>query len=277
MATWNVATEGHPIFASPNYLTQDAIDNGTFIAEEMTALIERIIDGDPESYWQGSTQVDGDEVIVGPFSFHQGASIISRTFDLVVLQNINWERFIGEYSTDGLTWSTITGLDYTGADNAATDLVVNIPGGLTGKYVRFRVTDTITANAKKKCGGIIVCAGVVQPAGGYTNYKVKGRESVRELVLGDGTVSREYIMRSAASYDFWGAMFDLLNVTEAELTLLRTIKRQGNPFILIPEPGDKKRDAYLCHFDGPWAHELESSVRSIGYRVPVKVKEVGSH
>jgi len=279
MATWDIAANAHPIFAGKNFLNQDAIDYGTFTAEEMSALISRVIDGDPFSYWQGSTQVDGDEVIVGPFSFNTGSAVASQTFDLVVLQNINWKNFVGEYSTDGSTWSTITGLNYASgvANNALTDLIVNVTAGHAAKYVRFRVTHTITASQKKKAGGIIVCAGVVQLSGGFLDYKVKMREAVREVELGDKSLSREYIMRSAASYEFWGASFDCPIVTTAEKASLRTIKREGDPFILIPEPGDVKGDAYLCHFDGPWGHEYMNPVRSVGYLIPMKVKEVGSH
>jgi len=279
MATWTITGDASPIFASKNYLTQDAVDSGTFTAEEMPALIKRVIDGDPFSYWQGTTAVDTDEVIVGPFSFNQGTSLISRTPDLVILQNINWKNFVGEYSTDGATWSTITGMNYASgvADNSLTDLIVNVTAGFTAKYVRFRATHTISANQKKKVGGIIVCAGVVQPAGGFMDYKVRFRESLREVELGDKSVSREYIFRSAASYEFWGASFKLVIATAAELALLRQIKREGDPFVFIPEPADRKQDAFLCHFDGPWGHAYENPVRSIGYEIPMKVEEVGSH
>ena len=286
MATWNItagsaSVDGAlPIFASKNYLTQDAIDYGTFTADEMTSLISRVIDGDPFSYWiQSSAGSDGTQVIVGPFSFNQGSSLIARSPDLVILQNINWKNFVGEWSADGNTWTTITGLNYASgvANNTAANLIVNPSNIASAKYVRFRVTDTITANAKKKVGGIILCAGVVQPANGYQDYKVKMRESVREVELGDKTISREYILRSATSYEFWGATFTLSHVTAAELLLLRTIKREGDPFIYIPEPGDMPGDAWLCHFDGAWNQEFENPIKSVGYSISAKVKEVGSH
>jgi len=84
-------------------------------------------------------------------------------------------------------------------------------------------------------------------------------------------------MRSAASYDFWGMGLSLLNVTTAELALLRAIKAAGDPFVFVPEPADRPRDAYLCHFDGAWGQDYENPVRSIGFRLQIKVKEVGSH
>ena len=278
MASWTLTTEALPIFASKNYLHQDAIDYGTFDATEMDALLDRVIDGDPFSYWQGSTSSDLTEVTL-TFSFNEGSALQARSPDLIALQNINWKNFVGEWSTDAATWTTIATLNYADgvANNALTDLIVNPSDVISAKYIRFRVLKTIVANAKKICGGVVFCLGSVQPAGGFADFRVKLRGSVRELELGDKTISREYIMRSAASYEFWGASFDLLNVTTAELALLRTIKRDGYPFILMTEPGDLKREVYLCHFDGEWGHGYESVVRSIGYRVPMRVKEVGSH
>ena len=279
MATFTLTTEANPIFASKNYLNQDAIDYGTFTADEMSALLPRVIDGDPFSYWQGSTSSDLTTVVL-TFSLNEGSAVVSRTIDLIVLQNINWKNFTGQWSPDGINWTTITTLNYASgtADNAETDLIVN-PSDITStaKYIRFNVTKTIVADSKKKCGGIIICAGVLQLAGGFEDYDIKYRESVRELELGDRTISREYVMRSAASYDFWGAGFTASIVTEAELLLLRQIKRAGNPFVFIPEPGENPRDAYLCHFDGAWVHKYENPVRSIGYSIKIKVKEVGSH
>ncbi len=163
------------------------------------------------------------------------------------------------------------------ADNAATDLIVNPSDILLAKFLRFTVSKTIVANEKKKVGGIIACSGVVQCAGGYSDDKIKYRENVREVMLGDGTLSREYIMRSAASYDYWGMGLSLLNVSAAELLLLRGIKAAGDPFIFIVEPADQPREAYLCHFDGAWSQEYENPIRSIGFRLQVKLKEVGSH
>src|ERR1051326_7327496 len=247
MASWILSGDfAYPIFASKNYINQDGYDNGTFSASEMNSLVDRIIDGDPLSYWQGSVALDATEVTL-TFSFNDGAALIARSPDLIVLQNINWKNFVGEWSADGATWTTIASLNFASgvADNASTDLIVNPSDVLLAKFIRFRVTHTITANAKKKAGGIIVCAGVVQTAGGYVDDKIKHRESVREVELGDKTISREYVMRSAASYDFFGMTITLMNVTAAELLLLRGIKVYGDPFIFIPEPADRPREAYL--------------------------------
>lgn len=279
MATLTLTSDGYPIFASRNWLNQDSIDYGTFTVTEMDTLIDRIIDGDRFSYWQGSSASDLTTVTMN-FDFRKGAVLQSRAFDLVIIQNINWKNFLIEYSNDnGATWATVTGLSYPVGvtNNSATDLIVNIAAGLTGHMLRVNIYSTITANEAKKCGGIIVCQSVLQLASGFLDFKVKNRENLRENVLADGSLSREIIQRSATSYEFYGASFDCPFVSAAELALLRTIKREGYPFILVLEPGVSPYEAYLCHFDGAWGHAYVNPVRSVGYAIPMKVKEVGTH
>lgn len=279
MSTLIMTAEGNPIFASRNWIGQDSIDYGTFTVTEMDTLIDRLIDGDPFSYWQGSSESDAVTVTMN-FDFRKGSVLYSRAFDLVILQNINWKNFIVEYSNDnGATWATVTGLDYTVSNNTATDIITNIAAGLTGHMLRITITTTFasTPNAAKKMGGLIVCQSAVQLSGGFLDYKVKNRETIREIMLADGSLSREIIQRSATSYEFFGASFDCPIVTAAELASLRTIKRVGDPFIFIPEPGVAPYEAYQCYFDGAWGYAYENAVRSVGYAIPMKVKEVGTH
>lgn len=279
MSTMILTAEALPIFASRNWINQDSIDYGTFTVDEMLALLPRVVDGDRFSYWQGST-TDDLVTVTMQFDLMDRTALIGRAFDLVVLQNINWKNFLVEYRnpTTGV-WATVTGMDFQSgvANNAETDLIVNIPAGLEADSIRIFITKTIVADEAKKCGGVIICQSVLQLSNGFLNYKVKNRESVRELELGDKTLSREYIRWSGASYDFYGSAFDCPFSTEAELELLRTIKREGFNFILILEPGHRPEETYLVCFDGPWGHAYESPVRSVGYAIPMKVKAVGSH
>jgi hypothetical protein len=279
MASWVLATEAFPIFGSKNYLNQDTVDYGTFTATEMQALLERVIDGDPFSQWVGSSSSDLTSVVL-TFSFNEGSTLCARTPDLIILQNINWKNFVVEWSTNGTTWSTVSTLNYADgvADNAATDIIVNPSDVILAKYLRITITKTITADAKKRLGGLIVCSGVVQLSMGFLDFQVDYYEpGTAEIELGDGSLSHESTPRSATSDDFWGAKFDCPFAARSELLLLRGIKRGGEPFILIMEPGDNKGEAYLCHFVGRWGHEYENPVRPAGFAIPMKVREVGSH
>lgn len=268
-----------PIFASRNWLSQDTIDYGTFTVDEMSTVLTRVIDGDRFSYWAGSSE-DDTVTITMQFTFQDRSAQIARTFDLVVLQNINWKNFLVEYRNPSTgAWATVTGLDYQAgvANNAVTDLIVNIAAGIEADAIRIFITKTMTANQKKKCGGVIFCQSVLQLSNGFLNYRVKNRESVLRMELGDKTVRREYLRWSAASYEFYGASFECPFASETELESLQTIKREGHNFILMLEPGHRPKETYLVAFDGPWGHGYESPVRSIGYAIPMKVEQVGSH
>lgn len=279
MSAITLTAEAQPVFASRNWINQDTVDYGTFTADEMQALLERVIDGDRFSYWQGSS-VSDLVTVTFQFDFQDRTAQTRRTFDLFILQNINWKNFLVEYrNPDTLAWATVPGLDFQAgtADNDETDLIVNIAAGVTADAIRIFATTTIDADEAKKLGNIIVCQSAIQLGSGFLNYKVKNRESLREQELGDKTISREMVRHSAASYDFYGSSFDCPFTSKAEKATLRTIKREGYPFILIPEPGESPEEAYLCEFDGPWGHQYESPVRSAGFLIPMKVKEVGSH
>lgn len=277
MATMILTSEGNPIFASRNWINRDSLDYGTFTADEMSSILPRIIDGDRFSYWSGSSTSDLTTVSL-VFSFQKRGTTFPRTFDLVILQNINWKNFYAEYrnATTG-AWVSISQLDYSVSNNAEDDLIVNIPAGVTADGIRFYVSTTITANEAKKCGGIIVCQSVLQLSMGFLDYQVKHKESLREMELGDKTPSREYVRWSAASYELWGASFDCPFATRAELALLRTVKREGYPFVFIPEPGLAPEDTYQVEFAGPWGHKYENPVRSLGFAIPMKVLQVGEH
>jgi len=272
----NIGVEAYPIFAGPNLISSDTRKYGTFSATSMSSILARVIDGDPYSLWNSSTADDTvTETFV--FSFQKRTANVTKTFDLLLLQNINWKNFLVEVSSDGgITYATVPGLDFRAgtADNAAADILVN-PATQTGTHIRVSVYTTMVANQTKTWGGIVVALSALQLSKGFLNFKKKKRETVRRLALGNGALSLEYIRRSAADYQLWGATFDCPFASEAELAILEGIKRGGDPFVLILEPYDNPRKTYLCWFDGPWSDAYENPVRSLGYSIPMAVAEVG--
>lgn len=270
----------YPIFATRNWLSKETIDYGTFTASEMQALLHRVLDGDRYSYWQGETFDDAVSVVI-QMSLQMRTAQVYRPFNLVILQNINWKHFLGEYfDEDASAWVTITGLDYREgtAANAAADIIVALPASVSGNEVRFTVDKTIIADEAKRVGNIIVCESVVQLSSGFLDYKPGYNENVNRLKMGDGSQFIEYSGRSAASHELWKASFDAPYATLAELLLLRAIKRGGLPFILIPEPANRPDEAYQCIFDGAWpGHAYQHPIRELGYLIPLRVIEVGKH
>ncbi len=273
-----LAPNAYPLFAGPNLISTDTKKYGTFSCTSMSSLLSRIIDGDPFSQWNSSVASDATtEVFV--FSFNKRTAVVTKSFDIVLLQNINWKNFLVEYSADNSTYTTVPGLDYQVgvANNTETDVIVN-PGLIeTAKYIRVTVYSTFasTPNATKVWGGIVVCLAAVQLTFGFLNFKEVPREVVRTVTLGNGAKSLEFIRRSATDFQHWGSTFDCIFTIEAELLALKALKRSSDPFILIMEPGDYPGKAYQCWFDGPLSPAFAHPRRALGYAIPIKVMEVG--
>ena len=279
MSTVDITAEAFPILASRNWINRDGFDNGNFDFSEMSAIRRRVIDGDPFSFWQGSSASDSTTVTL-TFSFNKRTAVVSRPLDLIIMQNFNWENFLIESSDDAGTWATVTGGDFQAgtADNAETNLIINVTAGLTKKYIRFSAIKTIDENQKKKIGGITVCNSVLQPASGFLKYRKRfpDRGNIREQRSGHGKIRREYKMRSAASHRFYEATLDFPFSSQSDLDLIRTIEREGFPITWIPQPGDRAMDAYQVFLKGATPDAYEIPIITSGSRIPISLIEAGN-
>lgn len=269
---------GGPIFASRSRVNSESRDYGVFVASTMQSLMARIIDGDPESYWHSATGDDNTAETLD-ISFQQREAPISRSIDLVVMQNINLKNFVLEYSnTGGAPFTTVPGFDYnTGfADNALPDLIKTFTP-ITANILRLRMFKTFIADDLKRVGGLIAALGTLQlVTGGMAKYDKKFRENMRSVKLGDNGRSDELIKRSATSYEHFGASVEITLATRTERDAIRAIKRDGRPFIFIPEPFDVPRDVFSCLFKGAWADSYQSSYKGAGYQIGFNIEEVGT-
>lgn len=277
----SVAAGAKPAFFSKNWITQDSIDYGTFTASEMQALIARVIDGDPLSYWHDSSATDGTEVTL-TFSLQDLGVLASRAVDLVLFQNINWKNFVAEYSTNGgASYTPFSGGNYAfglspAVAYASSDLQLALPAQVTGvQYIRVRITHTQTANQSKKLGGVIAAQLVLQASVGDAMMADDYREVSDVVVLGNGNETRDYTMRSAQSYLWWGRAVLFRGLTQTEVDTLFTVKVGGEPFVYYPRPGDVVRAAYLCLMapDG-WKPKPLSKYLPAGFDLALGLREV---
>lgn len=278
MATFDLTVSGGALVGSKNYVNSDAKDYGTFTVTSMSSLLPRVIDGDRDSYWQSETGSDATTEVM-TFSFNSRSAVVSRTFDLLAFTNINWKNFLVESSTDAAAWTTVTGLDYqvgvADLSSAITDLIVNVTAGVTASYLRVSIYRTQTANAKKILGGIWVFAGVVQLGMDKYDKSYITRGNVKDQVRGDGSLSVEYIFRSAASYEFYSSTVRFPFVSTANRLLLRNVRRDGDPFVFVPFPQGIPRDVFLCLFKGDWKEPYASSYTGAGFNLEAVIEETG--
>jgi hypothetical protein len=274
----DLTAAGGPIFASRSRINTDSRDYGAFAASSMQALLERIVDGDPESYWHSAVASDAATETIDA-SVQLATNQASQQVDFVALQNINLKNFKLEYSNDnGVTFAIVPGFDYQvgTADNALTDLIKSFTV-ITANLFKLTMYRTITPNEEKQVGGIYACLSTVQlTTGGMDKYDKKFREEIRTVRLGDGTRSDEVVLRSAVSHDHWGGVINLDLVSKAERDLLRTIKRTGKAFTFVPEPYDVPRDVFTTLFKGPWSDRYKSAFKGAGYEIDFSLEEAGT-
>lgn len=274
--TIDTSAKAGPLFCKRNYVNADTKRNGTFLASSNQSLFERIIDGDPLSYWQGSTADDAvTETLT--LTLHPRAVQQSVSLDMILFQNINWKNFHVEYSNAGGAYATVTGGDYRAgtADLAdgTVDFLLN-PSAFTADTLRISIYRTQGSATNKKLGGLIATAGVVQTRA-MDSYEVAWRETIRETILGNGARSVAYILRSALSYQLWEAALGFSLIPTADRDLLKAIKDEGLPFVCWPEPAVTKREVYSCLFRGGWAERYTSTYKGAGYSLACNVSEVG--
>lgn len=268
-----------PIFASKNWLNSDSPDFGLFTTNSLPAILERIFDGDPFSQWGSATNTDGEEITI-EFSLQDLQLLINRNVDIIALQNINWKNFKVEFKKNADAYAIVPGLDHrvsvgVDGDNTEPDIILN-PSTLDVDHFRISITHTFDVDDFKLMGGFVAGESVVQLSNGLSKIQREFREDVQENKLGNGDIDREYTRRSAASYEHWGAKCEAQFVTEAQMDSVRGIKRDGDAFVFIPEPGSRKQDVFLCHFKGRWRDSYEGQNKGAGKKWPFVVQEVGS-
>ncbi len=272
----DLTIDGGPIFASRSHVNEETRKYGTFLVSsgENQALLRRIFDGDPRSTWLSVSADDLTQVDID-LSFQLRTAAISRTVDLIALQNINWKRFRIQYSNTGAApFTTIPEFDYTGSDNTATDIIKEI-SSITANFLHIEITSTINADEKKQLGGIYACESKLQFSRGMVRDAKRYRENVRRLQLGDGSESEEQVRRSATSFQHYESTPGFDFVTKAERDTLFELKDDGDPLTWIPEPFDVPRDVFTVRMRGPWADQYQTPFKGNGYRINLTLSEAG--
>lgn len=265
---------GGPIFLGRSRVNTDSRDYGTWSASSMQALLDRIVDGDPFSYWISATGDDSTTEVL-EVSFQLEDALIERDIDFIALPNFNGAKFIIEYKAGAGAYATVPGCDFTVTPFSGDDFVINF-ATITADHLRLSITTTQVVDAQKIVGGFYACLSKLQlTQGNFDKYEKQFRQTVRELTLGDGSKSYEYIMRSGASYEHYGAQCNIKFASQAERDALREIKRDGDPIVFMPEPFSRKRDIFTGNFKGVWKDKYTSSYTGAGYEIPFNFEESG--
>ncbi len=163
------------------------------------------------------------------------------------------------------------------ADNTDADIIKSFTA-VSANLLRLSMFRTFVADDQKRVGGLFACLSTVQlSTGGMVKYDKRFREKIRTVRLGDGSRSDELVLRSATSYEHFGASVQLDLASRAERDSLRSIKRAGTQFVVVPEPFEVPRDVFTCFFRGAWTDKYMTSFTGAGYRIGFNIEEAGEH
>lgn len=274
----NIAAGAPPAFLSKNYLNRDAYDQSGIEVSTGDAFKHRAFDMTRSSKW---VSVASSDAVTETYNarMYEGALQVSRTVDVIALLGINLKNFLVEYSNnDGASWTTVPGLDYQVgvADFSGTDKIAALASSITFNRLRVSMYRTQTANQEKELGELIVAALTYQPTAGMSTFRPEPDENVKTVVLADGTIDYTHIYRSDDSFEMQRFQVAFAAVSQTVRDALRAIKRDINPFLFWPEPGDDVPEVYLCRIAPDSFRAAYLSLRrAAGYNISMTVEEVG--
>jgi hypothetical protein len=133
-------------------------------------------------------------------------------------------------------YSALT-LDYKIASLAAT---------IAADKVKLTLHTTRTANSYKQVGAIVIAKGQLQAAVGLDLFQRKPpRMKPKEAKMFDNSTRRNFIGRSDASYSFNDFACGFSGLTETQADAMMDILLSPEPFVFIPEPGERPYNMYL--------------------------------
>ena len=85
-------------------------------------------------------------------------------------------------------------------------------------------------------GGAIAATLVLQTSRGLNSFVESDFENKKVVILGDGSPSEDYWLRSAQSHVWWMATFSFLAIAKSEFNSLKAIRAGRKPFLSNTAP-----------------------------------------
>lgn len=275
-----------PIFLGIPLVNGDSDRAAQIIATSMQGIVHRIYQLDPTAYWVGSLGADDTKTEKIVMGLYAGSLQVALSVDTIILLNHNLNNFLVEYCTDFTpgtggnpgtgTWQTVVNVTgQAGKDYYyfAGSPIANVNG------LRLTMTTTSPANQNKQLGNFIAALSNFQLSNPPSKIKPTPRQRRIDVRLPDGTIDSTLFLWSDNSFTLFDIemLFEFLNVYNAtDKASLDSIFLAGQPFLLIPEPGDVPRNVYLCLIDpASYIPVYQQQWKGGGYSVPLKFSQVG--
>lgn len=199
-------------FLSKNYISADCTINVT----SADTLKARIYDQKYNLQWisSGETAETGYDTYI-EILFYEGSNTIERTYDTIVLQNINLKKFkLQNYSG---SYSDISGASFT--VNADSSVRIKLASPVTGTKIKLLMESTIVANEEKKVAEFWVCLETYRVQLPRTERSREDFAKAGFSRLGNGAGTKWF------EYNKWGKTYEFEFLTDAQLAELESIYR----------------------------------------------------
>jgi hypothetical protein len=264
-----------PIFLSPNYMTRFADQEGDLILSASSSLRHRLYDMDPAAYWEGEVASDASDDTI-EFGLWLPGSQLSQDVDFIALLGHNAATFDVELSNDnGATYPGANKQTFTG--QTETYSLRSLASTIAADRIKITLHTTQSADELKRVGAVIVGQALLQAPVGMSQFKrAPQRVTDRTARMHDGSTRRNYIYRSDASKGFHDFSVGFTGLSQAEADAMEAILMGEDPFIFIPEPGQRPDLIYFGDVaPGTFTRDYMTLSRSGGETITFDFEESG--
>lgn len=245
---------------SKNYVSADDTINVSSGSGTKTRIYDQRVDVQWLSV--GETGETGYNTYVEVL-FYEGTNAATRTYDTIILNNINLKKFKLQNYTGG-SYADITGTDYT--VNADTSLRIKLAAPVTGTKIKLLMWSTIVAAQEKKIGEFWVCLQSLE----LDSFRSASRDQ-NFLTYGDNYRLADGTLEQWDIYDKGEWFWNIFNLTQTKMESLRSIFQDHEVIVFYPDYANDLDEVYLAQLTGQWRcnHNPKTNL----YAAQLEIKE----
>jgi len=255
-----------PKFYSKNYINSDNSYSSPHVGD---AGFSSLYDKDRSSQVVTVTAGSDSTEVEFTITFKEGSVAVNRTFTSIWVLNHNMKQWDIEYY-DG-TWHSLLAQTV----DATVDRLVEF-AAVTASMLRISCLKTQVAHDQKKIGELIVANLLLDIGKDMSNYDVRYREKVKDIVLGDGSLHR-VVSPYGNSYSLsqkYEANVGFKYISKSLRDSLKAIKELNESVLWLPESSALPYEIFEVLWTSPWAEKFSSLYKSSGYDISFTLRGV---
>jgi hypothetical protein len=234
-----------------------------------TSSCANIFDRKADTYFQSSGQNDDTTATTIRVEF-----AASKSFNRIVLENINWKSFKIYHSSNTANVFTLVNNATTSSDwvtNSETNMFLEFTT-VTAAIITLVATTTIVANSEKKCAGLwfLNRAHVFTENPDASGYDPTIKQIKYQHEMSDGGVTVYFVS------DTYKSKIKRKYVDTSEYTTLKALYDDDDPLVFIPFPTGTGWDGKIWECN--WTNDFEfmqyqHNVKGLGYQGAMTLEE----